>query len=52
MKAVVFAEYGSPEVLTLDDVAQPTPRDGEVLVRVHATTVTTAECLMRQGRPR
>lgn len=51
MKAVMFAEYGAPEVLTLDDVAQPTPRDGEVLVRVHATTVTTAECLMRQGRP-
>lgn len=52
MRVVVFAEYGSPEVLTLDEVAKPAPRNGEVLVKVHATTVTTAECLMRQGQPR
>jgi NADPH:quinone reductase-like Zn-dependent oxidoreductase len=51
MKAVVFSEYGSPDVLALSDVAVPVPRDGEVLIRIHATTVTTAECLMRQGRP-
>ncbi len=51
MKAVVFSEYGSPDVLALSDVALPVPRDGEVLIRIHATTVTAAECLMRQGRP-
>jgi NADPH2:quinone reductase len=52
MRAVVFAEYGAPEVLKLDEVDQPTPGNGEVLVKVHATTVTTAECMMRRGQPR
>ncbi len=52
MRAVVFAEYGSPEVLTIAEVDKPAPGDGEVLVKVHATTVTAAECLMRQGEPR
>jgi NADPH:quinone reductase-like Zn-dependent oxidoreductase len=39
MKAVVFTRYGSPDVLQLLDVAKPVPRDGEVLVRVHAVSV-------------
>ena len=52
MKAVVFTEYGAPDVLEIEEVDKPVPRDGEVLVKVHATTVTTAECLMRRGQPR
>lgn len=39
MKAVVMERYGTPEVLELGDVATPTPRAGEVLVRVHAASV-------------
>jgi NADPH2:quinone reductase len=51
MKAVVRTEYGSPDVLQLKQVEKPAPKANEVLIRVHATTVTSAECSMRQGRP-
>ncbi|MCC6995169.1 MAG: NAD(P)-dependent alcohol dehydrogenase [Deltaproteobacteria bacterium] len=43
MKAVVFAKYGPPDVVTLTDVPRPEPRRREVLIRIHATTVTTAD---------
>jgi NADPH:quinone reductase-like Zn-dependent oxidoreductase len=52
MRAVVFEEYGPPEVLTAVDLPTPVPRGDQVLVRVHATTVTSAECGMRRGEPR
>ncbi|MFC7449630.1 NAD(P)-dependent alcohol dehydrogenase [Rhodococcus daqingensis] len=51
MKAIVHTRFGGPDVLELEQIRKPTPRDGEVLVRVHATTVTTAECKMRRGEP-
>ena len=40
MRAVVHDRYGPPEVLRIDDVEQPVPKEDEVLVRVHASTVT------------
>jgi NADPH:quinone reductase-like Zn-dependent oxidoreductase len=47
MKAITFAEFGPPEVLHVTDVTAPMPKDGEVLVRVHATSVTYGDLAAR-----
>lgn len=47
MKAVVWTKYGPPEVLQLQDAAKPEPRDKEVLIRVHAASVTMGDCELR-----
>lgn len=47
MKAVVYREYGPPDVVRLEEVERPAAGDGQVLVRVHATSVTTADWRLR-----
>ena len=47
MKAIVCTRYGPPDVLQLQEVAKPIPRDNEVLIRIYATTVTAADCELR-----
>jgi NADPH:quinone reductase-like Zn-dependent oxidoreductase len=51
LRAVVHDSYGPPDVLRLADVEQPVPANDEVLVKVHATTVTRTDCGVRAGHP-
>jgi NADPH:quinone reductase-like Zn-dependent oxidoreductase len=51
MRAVVFERYGAPAVLQVREVDKPTPKDGEVRIEVHATTVTAGDWRMRRAVP-
>ncbi|MCL4139568.1 UNVERIFIED_CONTAM: hypothetical protein GTU68_029326 [Idotea baltica] len=51
MKAVVCTQYGSPDVLQLQEVATPIPKDNEVLIKVHAISITAADTMIRKGEP-
>lgn len=51
MKAIVYHQYGSPDVLRVDDVSKPTPADDQVLVKVHAASLNAADGYMLRGKP-
>ena len=51
MKASVITKYGSPDVIQIKEVAQPRPKDNEVLIKNHATVVGQADCAFRKGDP-
>lgn len=51
MKAITYAAYGPPEVLRLAEVEKPSPKEGEVLVRVRAASVNPIDCHFMRGQP-
>jgi NADPH:quinone reductase-like Zn-dependent oxidoreductase len=51
VKASVFTQYGKPEVIQIQEVEKPSPRDGEMLIRLEATVAAAPDCAFRKGEP-
>jgi len=51
MKAVICTKYGAPDVLQIQDVEKPSPKDNEILIKIHATTVHIGDTKIRSFKP-
>ena len=51
MKAAVYRRYGPPEVIQIEDVERPVPKDNEVLIKVRAASVNPLDCGLMKGKP-
>lgn len=51
MRAAVRTRYGPPDVVQIEEVEKPKPRDGELLIKIHATTVNRTDCGVRAAKP-
>jgi len=51
MKAIICTKYGSPDVLQLQDVAKPAPKDDEVLIKIHAASINSRDWRMMRANP-
>jgi NADPH:quinone reductase-like Zn-dependent oxidoreductase len=51
LKAIMYHNYGSPDVLKLEEVEKPTPKEAEVLIKIHAATVTVGDGIFVRGEP-
>lgn len=51
MKVVDYYQYGSPSVLEIKEIEKPIPKENEILIKIHVTTVTATEAMFRQGKP-
>ena len=51
MQAIVYRDFGSPDVLRLEETAKPAPREGEVLIRIHAAGLNPLDWKLMKGRP-
>jgi len=51
MKAMVYTKYGSPDVLQLKEVEKPSPKEDELLIRIHAAAITAGDVIVLKGEP-
>ena len=51
MKAIICTKYGSPDVLQLQEVEKPAPKDDEVLIKIHAASINSRDWRMMRANP-